>query len=262
MRTWRSIAGAATIAAVSWLTGCGDDFMPPRLQTTGEPPAQVGQVIDVEVSLPWLSLPGTASGGLELEVRFEMEETGHGHLPARVFYGQALYGGTTPYAVEDQGDGGATVFISDTSWSTGRLGPLRVGDLVFEVVLTGVPERDARHVTGMSWESITGLEGNFEGWRRHRFVVAGTDFFSNVGRIAEVALVKESAIVVRNGLEIVSSDPVLRVSDGAVFAVNRLTHDNVQRLDPWSSFATAWQATVGAGANPTTSRSSRRTRPI
>ena len=249
MSSTRAILVGAAIAAGLCAAGCGDDFEPPRLQATGEL-VQVGQVIDVEADLPWLSLPGTATAGLELEIRFEMEETGHGHLPARVSYGTALYGGTTPYDVEDQGDGRTTVFVSDTAWSTGRLGPLRVDDTVFEVILTGTPERDARYVSGTSWESITGLDGVFEGWRRHRFLVAGTDFFSNVGRITEVALVKESTIVVRGGLEIVSSDPVLRVSEGAVFAVNRFTHDNVQRLDPQSSFATAWQSTVGAGANP------------
>jgi DNA-binding beta-propeller fold protein YncE len=56
--------------------------------------------------------------------------------------------------------------------------------------------------------------------------------------------------MVRQGLELVSSDAVLRVSGTAVYAVNRFTFDNLQRLDPPEGFVTAWQIGVGSGANP------------
>jgi hypothetical protein len=241
----------AAVVAIAVLLGvsCGEDFQPPALPTTGEL-SPVGQVIDVEAGFPHLVLPGRVAGGLEMEIRFEMEETGEGHLPARVFFGPARYEGTTDVVVEDEGDGRATVFVTEQRWSTGVLGPLRIDDTVFEITLDGVPERGGRYVIGSTWESHTGLQGGFEGWRRHRFLVAGTDFFSGVGRVSEVALLKGDRIVVRPGLELVSSDPVLRVSGGAVFAINRFTHDNIQRLDPQSLFATSWQSTVGAGANP------------
>jgi hypothetical protein len=243
---------AAVVVLLALATlACGEDFQPPELTTTGLPASPLGQVIDVEARLAHLQLPGTLMPGLDLEIRFEMEETGFGELEAKVTYGPARYDWTRTRAeVEDLSGGRTTILVTDERWTTGRLGPLRVNDTFFEVILDGVPERGGRYVSGRSWESLTGLESGFEGWRRHRFLVVGTDFFSSVGRVAEVALVKEREIVVRNGLELVSSDPVLRARDGAVFAVNRLTFDNLQRLDPDQEFSTAWQGSVGPGANP------------
>jgi len=68
--------------------------------------------------------------------------------------------------------------------------------------------------------------------------------------VSEVALVKNREVVIRRNLVTVSSDPVLRRTGRAVFAVNRLSFDNLQRLDPESDFATVWQAGSGVGANP------------
>jgi hypothetical protein len=48
----------------------------------------------------------------------------------------------------------------------------------------------------------------------------------------------------------VSTDPVLRRTGRSIFAVNRLSFDNLQRLDPDRDFETAWQRGVGVGANP------------
>jgi hypothetical protein len=239
------------LAALVLLAGCGKNYVPSQLDTTGVPASPLGQVIDVEVHLGHLKLPEAQFAGVDLDIRFEMAEAGYGALDARVIYGPARYDWTrTEVEVEDLGDGTATVYVTGERWNTGRLGPLRIGTTVFELLLDGVPERGGRYVSGKAWETLTALESGFEGWRRHRFLVAGTDFFSGVGRISEVALVKEREIVVRNGLETVSSDPFLRVTGGAVFAVNRFTHDNLQRLDPDGDYATSWQAGMGAGSNP------------
>ena len=243
----RSLLLSAVLVAV----GCGGDFRPPALETTGVPASELGQVVDVEVRLETFRLPGSTLAGLEMEIRFEFEETGFGKLPARVFFGPARYDWTrTEVDVEDLGNGRTTVFVTDDRWTTGTLGPLRIDDTLFEIVLDGDPSPGGRHVSGTAWDSLNGPGGTFEGWQRHRFLVVGTDFFSGAGHVSEVALVKESEIVVRNRLELVSSDAVLRVGSGAAFAVNRFTFDNVQRLDPLSGFSTAWQAGVGGGANP------------
>ena len=68
--------------------------------------------------------------------------------------------------------------------------------------------------------------------------------------IPAVHAIKNREVVVRKNLANVSSDPVLRRTARAVFAVNRLSFDNLQRLDPDSDFATVWQAGSGVGANP------------
>jgi len=241
----------AMMAATMVSVGCGSDFRPPDLATTGVPAAPLGRVIDLEVVLPHLQMPDALVAGLDLELRLELEAGGAGEVAARAFYGPARYDWTRIEAeVEDLGDGTTTVFVSHDRWTTGRLGPLRVEGVTFELVLDGVPRRDGWQVTGQSWESLTGTSGSFEGWRRHRFLVAGTDFFSSFGRVAEVALVKEREIIVRNGLEVVSSDAILRVGGGAAFAINRFTFDNLQRLDPQLDFSTTWQVGVGDGANP------------
>jgi DNA-binding beta-propeller fold protein YncE len=239
------------LASALLLVSCGGDFRPPALQTTGIPASELAQVIDVEVRLETFRLPGSTLAGLEMEIRFEFEEIGFGKLPARVFFGPARYDWTrTEVEVEDLGDGRTTVFVGDDRWTTGTLGPLRIENTLFEIVLDGDLSPGGRHLSGTAWDTLNGPGGTFEGWQRHRFLVAGTDFVSGTGYVSEVALVKESEIVVRNRLELVSSDSVLRVGSGAAFAINRFTFDNLQRLDPLSGFATAWQASIGAGSNP------------
>jgi hypothetical protein len=242
-------APAALLATVA-LAACGRDYSPPYQPAEGQPASPLGQVIDLEVHLP-IALPGSLVGGLHLEISLGLDEVGPGKHEARVSYGVAHHDWSrTPVVVEDLGSGITTLFVTDEHWTTGRLGPLRIDSTVFELLLDGTPERGGRHVTGRTWDSLTGLEGSFEAWRQHRFLVAGTDYFSSFGSLSEVVLVKERQIVVRNGLEITSSDPVLYAGGGAALVINRLTFDNLQRLDPQQEFATGWQAGVGAGSNP------------
>jgi hypothetical protein len=238
----------ALVLLALFAVGCGRDYEPPRLETTGLPPAQLGQIVDLEVALPHLLILGAIQRGVELELRLEIEGVGFGEFGARVFAGPARYD-MTAVEVEDLSDGRTTVQISPTAWTTGRIGPLRAAGALFEVILDGEPTEGGWRVSGRSWESQTGLIGSFEGWRRQRFLVAATDFFAG-GRVAEVAWVKGRELRVRDNLEQVSSDPFLRVSGRSVFAINRFTFDNLQRLDPEQAFRTVWQAGVGAGSNP------------
>jgi hypothetical protein len=198
---------AIVIALGLAASGCGQDFRAPALETTGVPASPLGQVIDVEGVLPHLRLPDTVIPGITMEIRLEMQRVEFGELDARVSFGPARVDWSqTEMEIEDLSDGRITVFVTDQRWTTDRLGPLRIGNTIFEVVLDGAPERGGRYLSGRTWESLSGLEGTFEGWRRHRFLSVGTDFFSSVGRVAEIELVKEREIRTRNGLEIVSSD--------------------------------------------------------
>ena len=47
---------ALSIVVLTTVAGCGQDFAPPALEPTGVPAAPVGQVIDLEVSLPNLKI--------------------------------------------------------------------------------------------------------------------------------------------------------------------------------------------------------------
>lgn len=242
----------ATIVAAALLlllaAGCGRDYTPEEKETTGEPASPLGEEVDVEVTLPNVQFPGSPQRGVSLEMTIEIDEAGEGRHEARYVLGRARAGMATA-VVEDLSNGRTTVTISDSVWTTGRIGPLRIEGAVFEMLLDGVPEDSGWFIAGQARESQTSLPGTFRGWRRHRFLVAGTDFFSG-GVVSEVALVKNREIVIRRNLVTVSSDPVLRRTGHAVFAVNRLSFDNLQRLDPESDFATVWQAGSGVGANP------------
>jgi hypothetical protein len=245
---WKGARATLAVLAVAAWCGCGSDYRPQRLESTGEPAAPLGQVVDVEVALPNLMVAGAARPGVDLDLHLAIEGAVEGRHDARYVVDQARVDGHAA-AVEELGTGKTTVTLTASAWTTGRIGPLRVEGTAFELLLDGEPRDGGWSVAGNAFESQTTLPGSFTGWRRHRFLVATTDFFSS-GRVSEVALVKEREIRVRDGLTTVSSDPALRLTGGAVFAVNRLSFDNVQRLDPDRDFATAWQAGLGTGSNP------------
>jgi len=227
--------------------GCGSDFRPPPGATTGRPAAPLGETFDVVARFPAFAAPGR-DPGLELEVVFDLEAGAEGERPAHVGYTAARLGGQ-PVAVTDASGGRARVTVGGGLWTTGRIGPVLVEGTSFEFALRGTVEAGGFRVAGESWESQTGVLGTFRGWRRHRFLVAGSDFFA-AGRVDLVELVRGGEIRVEKGVAPASPDAVLRRSGPALFVVNRLSFDNLQRLDPEAGFATAWQAGVGRGANP------------
>ena len=231
------------------LAGCGSDYVPPSFPTTGVMAEPLGQVMDVDVSLPELFVPVAQASGLDLIMRLEIEAAGFGQHEARYIIEDAVAAMNLMVGVEDLGTGVTTITITPDRWLTTRIGPLRIGEALFELLLEGTPERDGRFISGNAWESQTALNGSFSGWARHRFLVATTDL-SAAGRITEVSLVREGEIRVRANLTPVSPDPFLRRSGRGIFVMNRLTFDNLQRLDPDADFATSWQNGVGVGANP------------
>ncbi len=247
-RVARALPAVLAAGVLALATGCGADFAPVELTTTGRPAAPLGQVVDLELSLPALLIQGTTERGVTLDLVLEIEGEGFGRLDARAVPGQARWGtGVAP--VEMLSDGRTTVTITPDRWATGRIGPLRIGQTVFEVAVDGEPAGGGWSVRGRSWESQSGVFGSFAGWRRQRFLVTTTDFFAG-GEVAEVAWVRGREIRVSGRLERVSPDPFLRRSGRAVFVLNRFSFDNVQRLDPTAAFATAWQRGLGARANP------------
>ncbi|MCP3982492.1 MAG: hypothetical protein GY716_24590 [bacterium] len=231
------------------LVGCGEDYEPPGFESSGVPAAPLGLVLDLEVDLPALQILGANFAGVRLEMTVELERSGQGRIPARVTYGPAFVDGFETDVLDLSG-GATTIAVTPDRWLSDPLGPLSIDGTAFDLLLDGAAEDDGWFVTGDALEGQTATRGSFDGWRRHRFLVAGTDFFSDVGFVAEVSLVKNRQVEARDRLEFVSSDPVLRRTGSSVFAVNRFTFDNLQRLDPDLDFETAWQASVGVGSNP------------
>jgi hypothetical protein len=235
---------------VAGAVGCGQDYEPPEQEgPAGADAAPVGQVVDLDVELPHLSFPGRPAGiGARLDVRIDLPSGEDGAHAAEVEHLGAWVGGE-PVQVEEVFSGETTVTISGGEWRTGRIGPISIEGTGFEYALRGRLEQGGWVVAGVSWESQTGLEGEFAGWRRHRFLVAGTDYVA-AGRGEIVSLKRESELVARHGVVRTSTDPVVRRTGEAVFVINRLSYDNLQRLDPAEGFDTSWQVRVGAGSNP------------
>ena len=245
----RRVPFLLTAACLLFAVACGEDYLPPSIETTGVAAERLDQILDLEISLPGLKIQDSFWTGVDLELRLELRQTGYGRFPATVVYDFAKVDGRE-VEVQDLSGGKTTVTYTPTAWATEPLGPLIVDGTAFEVLLSGAADSMGWHLGGASYETQTATQGSFEGWRRHRFLVAGTDFSSSAGAVAEVSLVKGFEIRVRPRVELVSSDPVLRLTHGAVFAVNRFTFDNLQRLDPSLDFRTTWQAGVGSGSNP------------
>ncbi len=241
----RLLSAAALLLAVS----CGHDAEPPPTSTSDRPAAPLGRVLDLRVEFPFLR-PGERAGpGVRLDVTLEVEGGGNGSRAARVRYGKAHLadGGEVP--VTDRSSGRATVVLGEGTFRTGRVGPIEVAGTAFEWMVEGTSPDDGWSLAGRSWESRTGGEGSFHGARRHRFLVATTDFYSG-GSVDLVEVLWGRDVRVREAVAPASSDPVLRVTAGMAFLVNRLSWDNLVRLDPADGFAAAWQAGTGAGSNP------------
>lgn len=230
------------------LGACGQDYEPPEPETSGQEAAAIGQVLDLEVVLPHLVYPGSGTLTTRLSVSIELPLAGEGSAEGQVEYERASVGGAAA-TLHDLSTGKATITRAGDLWRSGRIGPIEVDGVSFEYMLRGSVQRRGWRLVGTSWESQSGGEGSFLGWRRDRFLVVGTDYLAS-GRVELVELVRGQEIRVQHDLARTSPDPQLRVSGGAVLVINRLSYDNIQRLDPKASFLTSWQARVGAGSNP------------
>lgn len=228
--------------------GCGSDYTPSETETSGRDAAPLGRVYDLDVSLPHVVFGTGQDVGVLLDVRLQVQGAFPGSHEAAVSYGDARVGGRR-VPVEDLSSGTTTLLEDEDTWSTTRIGPIRVEGTTFEYTLSGAPEDQAWVARGDAQESQTALGGSFEAWRRHRFLAATTDFGFG-GTVDLVELRRESEIVVRANRAATSSDPFLRARGGAVYVVDRLSFDRVTRLDPGEDFEASWQAGVASGSNP------------
>ncbi|MBP7148703.1 MAG: hypothetical protein KBD01_14290 [Acidobacteria bacterium] len=226
---------------------CGSDYRAPRAPQTGREAAPLGRVFDVDVSLPHLVFPGRNGRGAHVSLRLELHDGTEPGVAGIEYVRATAAGEEVP--VEDLSGGRTFVNEGDVAWSTGRIGPVRIAGATFEYMLDGTRAEEGWRISGASWESQSGLSGEFAGQRRHRFLVAGTDYRSP-GRVVLVELQQGERIRASAPLTETSPDPHLATTRGAVFALNRLTYDTLQRLDPRDRFATAWTGGTGQGSNP------------
>lgn len=236
------------LLALCLLSACGKSYEPPKGEVTGRPAAPLGRVLDTDVVLPHLVVDARGGRGVRLEMTLRIDGIGDGRHDARYTFGKATAAGSAA-RIDDLSTGKTTVTESAGEFQTARIGPLRVGDTSFELLLRGTSSNSGWQVQGASWESQSGLEGTFTGSRRHRFLVTTSDF-AFAGSVSLIELRRGGQIEVFENLSLASADPYLRQTGGALFVINRLTFDNLQRLDPDSNFESSWQAGVGSGSNP------------
>lgn len=240
--------GVVGVMALLFSVRCGSHYRPTESATSDRPAAPLGRVFDVDLALPQLQVDAQGHLGATLEVELRLETAGPGRQTARYRFGAATAAGRAATAV-DLSPGETFIVEGNGRFESGRIGPLKIGETAFELMLRGTIDAAGWHGTGSAWESQSGREGSFVVARRHRFLVTESDF-SFVGSVALVEVRRGRQLVVNEDLTSASSDPGLRRSGGAVFVINRLSFDNLQRLDPQARFVTAWQASVGLGANP------------
>ncbi len=222
-----------------------------------EPPGpgrRLDPIYDVAVSYPGvvIIIGGLSYQGLDfdLEITFD-DETLRDADPAyraeaRVV---SVMAGGVAQEYEVQGPLVIQGSLAGDDFSTGLFGPIRIATSTLLLDLSGTLEDSARRVTGAASLFGTTAPGSFHAVKRRRYLVAGTDR-QVIGKVSVVSVRYDTLFTVADDLELISSDPVARVEDGRPFIVNRFSFDNLQGLDPRASFATAFQYSVGNGANP------------
>ncbi len=231
--------GGATLVALS-LPGAGAERLDP--------------IYDATVTYPdtTLIIGGLPYRGLEIELEIEFTDaTLRDDDPvylarARV---ETLRAGGVAQGFEIEGPLDIEGTVSDGTLATGFFGPLRVGNAVLLLDLTGELRDGARRVAGSASLFGTADPGWFVAVKRRRYLVAGTDRLA-IGKVSVVSVRYDTRFAVEDDLEVTSSDPMTRVEDGRPFVINRLSFDNLQGLDPFAAFATSFQHSTGNGSNP------------
>ena len=219
------------------------------------PGARLDPIYDVTVGFPGtvVVIHGLPYQGLEIDLEIEFDDASvrddDPAFEAEARIASVLAGGV-PQPFSLLGPLDLKGSLSAGALDTGLFGPIVLGTSSLVLELTGTLADGGRHVAGPAALFGTADTGSFLAVKRRRYLVAGSDLTSPIGKVAVVTVKNDSAISIADDLEVVSSDPVARVSDGRPLVVNRFTFDNLQGLDPAADFKTIFQYSVGGGANP------------
>jgi hypothetical protein len=248
--TAAALLGAAALAAAA-TAGCGSGAGLARILPG--PSGRLNPIYDFAIEYPdtQIILGGLTYRGLAIDLEIEFADpTVRDEDPVFIAEARILEvragGLPQPFAVDGALDVEGT--IHDDAVATGFFGPIRVGTAGLLLDLAGRLDAGRRRITGEAALHGVADRGAFLAVKRRRYLVAGTDFQA-FGKASVVSVRFDTRFGVRHDVEIISGDPVARVSDGRPIIVNRFTFDNLQGLDP-GDFTTVFEHSAGNGANP------------
>lgn len=252
-RTATALAAAILATAAPGLIACGGAAVVAR-PLPGAGAARLDPIYDATVTYPdtTILVGGLPYRGLEVELEIEFTDaTLRDGDPAYVARArvQAVRAGGVALGFEIEGPLDIAGTLADGTLTTGLFGPLRVGNAVLLLDLTGDLRDGARRVAGAASLFGTSDPGSFVAVKRRRYLVAGTDRLA-IGKVSVVSVRYDTRFATEDDLEIISSDPLARVEDGRPFVINRYSFDNLQGLDPFAGFAASFQHSTGNGSNP------------
>ncbi|MEE9291398.1 MAG: hypothetical protein V3U83_00570 [Acidobacteriota bacterium] len=246
------LIATALLAVIVPLAGCGGQNSSVRFLpgTT----ARINPIYDVTIFYPdtTLIVGGIPYHGVELDLEFEFDDaTVRDDLApyladARLL---SLRAGGVAHPYELFGPLEIEGTLDGQLFTTGLFGPIRVGTANLIPELIGELSIDRGRIEGDAGLFGTSERGLFTAVKRRRYLLAGSDLLS-IGKVALVSVRYDTSFTIEHDLEVVSSDPIVRMEDGRAFVVNRLGFDNLQGLDPLSGLRTSFQYTMGNGANP------------
>jgi hypothetical protein len=250
-RRFTAIALVLTLT-VPLVTGCGSPAGPARVLPG--PSGRLNPIYDFAIDYPdtGIVVGGLTYRGLEIEAEIEFADaTLRDDDP--VYLATARVLGVTAGGVPQGFEVGGPLDLEGTldggALRTGLFGPIRIGNAALLLDLTGVVQDGSRRVVGDATLFGVPDRGWFTAVKRRRYLVAETDF-QVIGKVAVVTVRFDSRFSIDHDLEVTGGDAVARVEDGRPFIVNRFTFDNLQGLDPFSSFETSFEYSTGNGSNP------------
>jgi hypothetical protein len=239
------------LVACGLLAGCGSDFK--YGGGKGRKGNPLAAVYDLVASYPDLDFPILARKGLRLGLEITIDPITDGHTvtgtvmvrEAQVMSLPESFDPKTPIDVSGQLRGDALAILP--------FGPVTVGGQQFFIELIGMVSPDGRLLDGIARLANISDEGTWYGVKQRSYLIAASDFGLQ-GTVSVITVrfgnTRDVVFEVRRDAELISGDPVAASSGGLALIVNRLFFDNIQVLDPASSYLTAAQFTTGNGSNP------------
>lgn len=255
LRPPRRPAGSLGCAGLLFLLvvpACAPVTRPGR--TLPGPSGRIDPIYDFLATYPDVEIiiGGLSYRGLEIELEIEFDDAtvrdADPLFTAEARVVEVRVGGA-PQAFELAGPLLIEGTLAGHVLATGLFGPIRVGAAGLLLDLTGTLHDGSRRITGEAALFGDSSGGSFIAVKQRRYLVAGTDL-QVIGKVAVVTVRYDRTFAVDADLEVISADPIARVEDGRPFVVNRYQFDNLQGLDPFASFLTAFQHSTGNGSNP------------
>ena len=216
------LIATALLAVIVPLAGCGGQNSSVRFLpgTT----ARINPIYDVTIFYPdtTLIVGGIPYHGVELDLEFEFDDaTVRDDLApyladARLL---SLRAGGAAQSYELFGPLEIEGTLDGQLFTTGLFGPIRVGTANLIPELIGELSIDRGRIEGDAGLFGTSERGLFTAVKRRRYLVAGSDLLS-IGKVALVSVRYDTSFTIEHDLEVVSSDPIVRMEDARSISVS------------------------------------------